>query len=67
MAFYDDTGGVIWTRAGMITNTKKYVCEKFRRERIAGSLNVYTIKDFGAIASSSPRFCRFSMSSLEEA
>ncbi|GAC34808.1 hypothetical protein GPLA_3929 [Paraglaciecola polaris LMG 21857] len=51
----------------MITNTKKYVCEKFRRERIAGSLNVYTIKDFGAIASSSPRFCRFSMSALEEA
>lgn len=64
--FYHDTGGVTWTRAAMIANTEKYVCGKFRRELIPGSLTVYPIKDFGAIASGAHRFCHFELTKIQE-
>jgi hypothetical protein len=51
---------VTWLRAAMIANTAKYVCGKFRRERAPGSLKVFAIKDFGAIATGSHHFCQFS-------
>lgn len=56
--FYHDTGGVTWTREAMLANTAKHVCGKFRRELEAGSLTVYPIKDFGAIAQGVHRFCQ---------
>jgi Domain of unknown function (DUF4440) len=57
--FYHDNGGVTWTRDAMLANTQKYVCGKFRRELIPGSLKVFPIKDFGAIAQGTHRFCQF--------
>ncbi|KQZ60412.1 hypothetical protein ASD53_02875 [Lysobacter sp. Root559] len=63
--FYHDTGGVTWSRDDMIANTKKYVCGNFRRELIPGSLRVYPIKDFGAIAQGSHRFCQFASGKCE--
>jgi Domain of unknown function (DUF4440) len=57
--FYHDTGGVTWNRNEMLANTAKYVCGNFRRELVPGSLRVYSIKDFGAIAQGVHRFCQF--------
>lgn len=56
--FYHDTSGVTWTRDDMLANTRKYVCGNFTRELVPGSLKVYPIKDFGAIAQGVHRFCQ---------
>lgn len=56
--FYHDTGGVTWDREAMLANTAQYACGKFRRELVQGSLKVYPIKDFGAIAQGTHRFCQ---------
>lgn len=63
--FYHDTGGVTWTRDAMIANTKKYVCGHYRRELVPGSLRVYPVKDFGAIAQGAHRFCRIDTGQCE--
>ena len=55
--FYHDNGGVTWTRDEMIGRTRQYVCGHYRRERVPGTLAVYPIKDFGAIAQGRHRFC----------
>lgn len=65
--FYHDNGGVTWNRAEMLANTRKYACGNFRRELIPGSLRVYPIKDFGAIAQGVHRFCQFKTSTCEGA
>lgn len=65
--FYHDQGGVTWTRAEMLANTKKHVCGKFRRELVLGSLRVYPIKGFGAIAQGVHRFCQFGADTCEGA
>lgn len=63
--FYHDTGGVTWTRDEMIANTKKYVCGNFRRELVPGSLQVFPVKDFGAIEQGVHRFCQFKSGACE--
>jgi hypothetical protein len=63
--FYHDTGGVTWTRDAMLANTRQYVCGHFRRELIAGTLEVFPVKDFGAIARGSHRFCQFDSGECE--
>ncbi|NOT88364.1 MAG: nuclear transport factor 2 family protein [Lysobacter sp.] len=63
--FYHDTGGVTWNRDAMLANTRQYVCGHFRRELIPGSLEVFPVKDFGAIARGSHRFCRFDSGECE--
>ncbi len=63
--FYHDTGGVTWTRDAMLANTRQYVCGHFRRELIPGTLEVFPIKDFGAIARGSHRFCQFDSGQCE--
>ena len=65
--FYHDTGGVTWNRREMLANTEKYVCGSFRRELIPGSLRVYPIKDFGAIAQGVHKFCQFRSGTCEGA
>lgn len=65
--FYHDTGGVTWTRDAMIANTKKYACGHFTRQLIPGSLKVYPIKDFGALAQGVHRFCRLDSGKCEGA
>ena len=63
--FYHDTGGVTWTRDAMIANTRQYVCGNFRRELIPSTLEVFPVKDFGAIARGSHRFCQFASGECE--
>lgn len=63
--FYHDTGGVTWTRDAMLANTAKYVCGNFSRELVPGSLKVYPIKDFGAIAEGTHHFCQFASGKCE--
>ena len=63
--FYHDTGGVTWNRQDMIANTAKYVCGNYRRELVAGTLKVYPVKDFGAIAQGTHRFCQIKTGSCE--
>ena len=55
--FYHDTGGVTWSRDEMIERTRANVCGNYRRERVPGTLKVFPIKDFGAIAQGTHRFC----------
>lgn len=63
--FYHDTGGVTWNRQDMIANTKKNACGNYLRELVPGSLRVFPIKDFGAIAQGTHRFCQVSSGSCE--
>ncbi len=63
--FYHDTGGVTWTRDAMLANTRQYACGHFRRELIPDTLEVFPVKDFGAIARGSHRFCQFDSGQCE--
>jgi hypothetical protein len=63
--FYHDNGGVTWTREAMLANTAKYVCGNFRRELIPGTLKVFPIKGFGALAQGSHQFCQFATGKCE--
>lgn len=63
--FYHDSGGVTWTREAMLANTEKHVCGHFRRELVPGTLKVFPIKDFGAIAQGEHRFCQFASGRCE--
>lgn len=47
--FYHDQGGLMTVKQEILDNTKKYVCGKTTRELVNGSLEVYPIKDFGAV------------------
>ena len=49
----------------MIANTRQYVCGNFRRELIPSTLEVFPVKDFGAIARGSHRFCQFASGECE--
>jgi hypothetical protein len=55
--FFHDTGGLMHSRANVVAATEKFICGKVRRELVAGSLRVYPIKDYGAIATGEHRFC----------
>lgn len=63
--FYHDTGGVTWNRNDMLANTRKYVCGNFTRELVPGTLQVYPIKDFGALSKGTHRFCQVSSGTCE--
>jgi hypothetical protein len=63
--FYHDNAGVTWNRRDMIANVEKNVCGNYRRELIAGTLKVYPIRDFGAIATGAHRFCQIKTGSCE--
>ena len=55
--FYHDNGGVSWTREDYIDKTRRNVCGNFRRELVAGSLEIYPIKGYGSIEEGRQRFC----------
>ena len=55
--FYHDNGGVTWTREAMLANTRKHVCGNYTRQLLPGTLEVFPIKDFGAIARGQHQFC----------
>ena len=47
--FYHDKGGIMTSKPDIIAATKKNICGKVTRELVKGSIEVYPIKDFGAI------------------
>lgn len=47
--FYHDQGGLMTSKKDIISATQKNVCGKVTRELVKGSIEVYPIKDFGAI------------------
>jgi uncharacterized protein (TIGR02246 family) len=63
--FYHDKGGVTRTRQEVVDNTRKYICGKVRRELIAGTLEAYPVKDYGAIATGEHRFCEIATGKCE--
>ena len=55
--FYHDKGGLTRGRAQLVESVKNAICGKLRRELVPGSLEVYPIKDFGAVEIGTHRFC----------
>lgn len=47
--FYHDQGGLSNSKKDILECTKKYMCGKVTRTLIPGSIEVYPIKDYGAI------------------
>jgi hypothetical protein len=63
--FYHDKGGASFDRATVVSNTRKYICNKVRRELLPATLKVYPIKDYGAIEEGEHRFCEVSSGKCE--
>ncbi len=47
--FYHDKGGLSTSKADILEGTKNNICGKVTRELVKGSIEVYPIKDFGAV------------------
>jgi hypothetical protein len=47
--FYHDQGGLSNSKKDILEGTKKYICGKVTRSLVPGSIEVYPIKDYGAI------------------
>lgn len=47
--FYHDQGGLMTVKQEILDGTEKYICGKVTRELVKGSLEIYPIKDFGAV------------------
>jgi hypothetical protein len=47
--FYHDQGGFSKSKTDIVEATKKNICGKVTRELVKGSIEVYPIKDYGAI------------------
>lgn len=63
--FYHDKGGATFDRDTVIANTRKYICNKVRRELLPETLKVYPIKDYGAIEEGEHRFCQIGTKDCE--
>lgn len=63
--FYHDTGGATFDRKTVVDNTRKYICNKVRRELIPETFRVYPIKDYGAIEEGEHRFCQIATGKCE--
>ncbi len=63
--FYHDKGGATFDRETVIANTRKYICNKVRRELLPETLKVYPIKDYGAIEEGEHRFCELGTKDCE--
>jgi hypothetical protein len=47
--FYHDKAGLMTNKDSIIAATKKYICGKVTRVLVAGSVEVYPIKGYGAV------------------
>ena len=47
--FYHDKGGLMNSKQEIVDATKKNICGKVNRELVKGSIEVYPIKDYGAV------------------
>ncbi len=54
--FFHDKGGLMNSREAVVEATRENICHKVRRE-LVGTLEVYPIKDYGAIETGTHRFC----------
>lgn len=65
--FFHDQGGVTTDRDTVVTNTRKNICGKVRRDLVPGTLKVYPIKGYGAIEEGEHRFCQLASGQCEGA
>ena len=49
LEFFHDQGGLMTEKQEILDGTEKYICGKVTRQLIKGSVEVYPIKDFGAV------------------
>lgn len=49
LEFYHDQGGLMTSKKEILDATKKNICGKVTRELVKGSIEVYPIKNFGAV------------------
>jgi hypothetical protein len=57
LEFYHDQGGLTdTTREQLVGDIKKYICGKVRRELVKGSLEVYPMRNYGAVELGRHRF-----------
>ena len=54
--FYHDQGGVTLGRAALTESVKKNICGKTTRELVPGTLQVFYMKEYGAIEMGIHRF-----------
>lgn len=47
--FYHDQGGLSNSKKDILEGTKKYICGEVTRTLVPGSIEVYPIKDYGAV------------------
>ncbi|MCJ7466783.1 MAG: nuclear transport factor 2 family protein [Maribacter sp.] len=47
--FYHDQGGLSTSKKAILESIEKNICHKVTRELVPGSIEVYPIKDFGAV------------------
>ncbi|WP_435353466.1 nuclear transport factor 2 family protein [Emticicia sp. SJ17W-69] len=47
--FFHDQGGLMSSKQGIVDATKRNICGKVTRELVKGSVEIYPIKDYGAI------------------
>lgn len=47
--FYHDNRGLMTLKSDIVAGTKKNICGKVTRELVKGSIEVYPIKDYGAV------------------
>jgi len=59
--FYHDKGGLMTSREAVVEATRKNICHKVRRE-LVGKLEIYPIKDYGAMEAGTHRFCEIGSS-----
>ncbi|WP_207512567.1 nuclear transport factor 2 family protein [Longitalea luteola] len=56
LEYYHDRNGVLTSKAELITVLKNEICGKVTRELLDGSIEVYPIKDYGAVQMGYHRF-----------
>jgi len=56
LEFYHDKGGLSTSKNDIMVALQKNICGKVTRELVAGSIEVYPIKDFGAVEMGIHRF-----------
>ena len=54
--FYHDKGGISASKSEILDGIKKNICGKVTRELVKGSMEVYPIKNFGAVEMGYHRF-----------
>lgn len=67
LEFYHDKGGADFSRDKYVSDLKANVCGKFERQRVPGTLRVYPIPGYGAIALGVHVFCPFATGRCEGA